>query len=263
MKNKKFLTLFILLLLFITSCVKDDMPLPKTIPLPLSNNNGGVVFTFDDRSVKEWYEADSILSEYNWKATFFITYFDSLNNSQIEMLKQLESKGNEIGGHGLHHLNSQNYVAEHGISAYLNYEINPMLALMNGIFKPIASFAYPYGSHNDTIDEALLDYFSILRGTANINTLPQFQSCYFNGTRVIYGFGIDSHYSTFSVENVFGLLKYARDNDKIVIFYAHKPVLNITGKYQTSISTLELICKYANENNMKFYTVHELYSFVE
>ena len=56
------------------------------------------------------------------------------------------------------------------------------------------------------------------------------------------------------------LLEYAKNNNKIVIFYAHKPVTTFQNDYETEYQTLIEICNYAKSNHMKFYKISELYS---
>jgi hypothetical protein len=49
-------------------------------------------------------------------------------------------------------------------------------------------------------------------------------------------------------------------NNKIVIFYAHKPVPTFQNNYETEYQTLIEICNYVKSNNMKFYKMSELYN---
>jgi hypothetical protein len=58
------------------------------------------------------------------------------------------------------------------------------------------------------------------------------------------------------------LLIYARDNNKILSVYSHHIVEEVTEEYQTSIATMEMICKFVRVNNMKFYTISELKDMV-
>lgn len=54
------------------------------------------------------------------------------------------------------------------------------------------------------------------------------------------------------------LLQYAKDNNKIVVFYAHKTVAKATNNYETEFKTLEEICKFVKNSDMKFYKVNDL-----
>lgn len=244
----------LLLLLLFVSCSPDD----GSTPTP--SNEGyppGIVLTFDDTFIDEWYTTDALMQQYNWKATFFVTNYDTTTETQKQELRELYHNGHEIGGHGLHHLNGPNYVASAGMDAYINAEITPMLQLMAGEGYRLTSFAYPYGAQSKQLDTKLLNYFSILRGTTYDRIEPKYQDCFYTGNKVIYGLGIDDNYGN-DINYLKLLLKYAKDNNKIVVLYGHKPVNQVTGKYQTSLSKLNDICSFAADNGLSFYTVSEL-----
>ena len=219
---------------------------------------GGEVITFDDRSISKWFSADSLLSKYGWKATFCVSRINRLTAEEIQILRILQNKGHEISGHGLNHYNAVKYVSKNGLDSYLNQEIIPMIEIMQNESLIVNSFAYPYGSRNSEIDDALFDYFQILRGTTYDNILPLNHNCFFNNSTLVYGIGIDSSYEHFSDNYILKLMDYAKTKNKILILYAHEPVDIITSNSQTKFSTLELICDNIRENNMNFYTLSDL-----
>lgn len=237
------------------SCTKDD-----------DNKDGeenqsyrpGVVITLDDDYVDNWADAHEILQEYQWKATFFITKCNQLSSEEIARLQQFKQYGHEIGGHGLNHLNAPQQVAANAAEGYLNTEIYPMIGFMNGVSLPVTSFAYPFGARNETTDAVLLRQFSILRGTTYGSPGAIYQNCYYTGRRVVYGLGIDKSYSHFNEQYFLSLLQYAKENNKIVVFYAHKTVAAAHNDYETEYNTLIEICRFVQNNNMKFYTMSEL-----
>ena len=253
MKTKKYLLLTFTLLLF--SCSKNEDTSQQ-----LPNLQSGVVLTFDDDFVDEWYAVNTILQPYDWKATFFITRFNQLSVAKIQKLKELKIDGHEIAAHGLNHINAATFISSNGTNAYLNQEIYPMVALMNASDLSTTAFAYPYGSRNTTTDELLLNEFQMIRGTTYSNSNPSSQNCYYNFNRLVLGLGIDNNYPHFSIPYFLSLLEYAKNNHKIVIFYAHKPVLNYQNNYETEYQTLIEICNYVKNSNMKFYTMSELYT---
>ena len=61
----------------------------------------GVVISFDDAYVDEWFEADKVLSKYDWKATFCVCRIDSIGKPQLKKLHQLQDEGHEIAGHAI------------------------------------------------------------------------------------------------------------------------------------------------------------------
>ncbi len=225
--------------------------------------NGGIAFNFDDVNLSEWMWADSMLRNYNWKATFNISSFDKLTEEEIQKLHELNNAGHEIAGHGLNHLNAVDYISAGKTSEYLNAEIIPMIELMENEGFTVKSFAYPNGSRNEETDKVLLNYFDILRGVGwGGNMDISAHNCFFDYSPVVRAFGIDTHYSYFEGRNyeqyIIDLLTYARDNDKILIVYSHIPVENITEDFQTNISTLDLICNFIKENKGQYYTLSDL-----
>lgn len=263
MRIKNYL-LFLFVLVFF-SCSQDDdiIEEQQSAEQPIEQAAGplsGVVLTFDDDYVDEWYEANKLLQPYNWKATFFVTKFNQLSQSKIKELKDLKSQGHEIGAHGVNHINAPNYISANGTAAYMNDEIFPMLDAMRENNLAPTSFAYPYGARNTSTDNLLLSEFQIIRGTTYDMINPAYQNCYFNNNRLVFGLGIDNNYSHFSVSYFLSLLEYAKYNNKIVIFYAHKPVSTVKNNYETEFQTLIEICNYVKQNKMKFYKISELYT---
>ncbi|MFP9098345.1 polysaccharide deacetylase family protein [Flavobacterium sp. RHBU_24] len=253
--HKITLPVALLCLLLLTGCSPDDTPEPENY------HNGyepGIVLTFDDTYVNEWYQADQLMDNYNWKATFFITRYAGFSPEEKQRLHELNNKGHEIAGHGLNHLKATDYMAQHGIDAYINDEITPMLSIMEADGFTIRNFAYPYGARNATLDTRLLQQFDIIRGTTYGRLSPQSQNCYYTGNRLVYGLGIDDSYTQSDIEYFKTLMQYAKENGKIIIFYGHKTVPDVSGDYQTSYAMLEGICKYARDNNIRFYTLSEL-----
>lgn len=253
-QNNKIFKFILLCTFFLFSC-ENKTTSQKSNPKEI---NPGVVISFDDTSINEWYQADKILSQYSWKATFCVSKINTLSHSEIKELKQLQKEGHEIAGHGFHHFNAPKFVAKNGVDAYINQEINPMLALMHFYNFKVTSFAYPFGFRNANIDKALLKKFTIIRGTTYGAEDPFFQNCYFNNSRLVYGIGIDTDHPNFSIPYLIKLLDYAERKHKILVLFGHKPVLKITANYQTKIETLQLICNYVKQHNMTFYTLSEL-----
>lgn len=251
LKNKYFFGILVFLIL--ASCNNEDIAENND-----DNLQSGVVITFDDDYVNEWFEANAILQAYDWKATFFVTRFHQLSSEKIQKLIDLKSEGHEIGGHGLNHLNAPDYISLNSQNQYLNNEIIPMKNLMNNYNLFPTSFAYPYGARNSISDNLLLNNFEIIRGTTYGNITPSSHNCFFNGNRLVFGLGIDKNYSHFSIPYFLNLLEYAKNNNKVVIFYAHKPVAMFQNNYETEYQTLIEICNYVKNNNMKFYTISEL-----
>lgn len=252
MKNWILKTVLLCAILLQFSCEK-----PKPEP-EIKLYKAGVVLSFDDAYVNEWFDTNQKLKQYSWKATFCVSKINTLRHSQIKKLLELQKEGHEIAGHGLHHYHAEKFVSKYGIKEYFKQEINPMLSLMHFYGLKVSSFVYPFGGRNTKLDAPLLNKFKILRGRAFCEEKPVNQGCYFNKSRLVFSFSIDDTHNHFNIPHLLKLLDYAKNNNKILILNSHKTVENVTGDYQTKEATLELICKYINRNNMKFYTLSDL-----
>ncbi|WP_269235985.1 polysaccharide deacetylase family protein [Flavobacterium flavigenum] len=245
-------TLLLLMLLSLLSCeTKNSKPKPKPY-------KAGVILSFDDAYVDEWYEADQALKKYSWKATFNVCRIDSIGAPQIKKLLEMQKYGHEIAGHGYHHYNAVKFTQEYGISQYMDQEINPMIISLKKKSFKTTSFAYPYGERSESLDRALSPKFKIIRGRAFGGEIPEKQDSYFNNSKIVFAFDIDNSHIHFSIPYLLELLHYAKENNKILILCGHKPVKEITENYQTKIETLEFICKYMKLNDLKFYKLSDL-----
>ena len=248
---QKRLSLLLLICLISFSCTS-----------PVSNcKEGGIVITFDDAYIDEWYSIRDLLNTYKAKATFFVSHFDYLNEDQIKKLMILRNDGHEISLHGLRHLNAVNFVRDNSVGKYLEVEIYPAINVMKKRGICPLSFAYPFGAHTSRIDNALLISFKHLRATAYTNKTKRiidlnqiYYKC--SNEKIMYGVGIDNNYKN-SIEEIHKGLKKALEKKEIIILYAHK-TSNKTGDYNTPIDRLEAILKYASENGLKFYRVSDL-----
>jgi len=252
MKNRILKVVMLCTFFILFSCEKEK---PKTSIKP---GIAGVVLSFDDAYVKEWFDTDLELRQYGWKGTFCVSKINTLDHSEIKKLLELQKEGHEIAGHGFHHYNAEKFFKKYGIKEYMKQEINPMLALMNFYGLQITSFVYPYGGRNKILDTALLNKFKIIRGRAFCEENPSTQGSYFNKSRLVFSFSIDDTHNHFNIPHLIKLLDYAKKNNKVLILNSHKTVKNVKGDYQTKEATLKLICTYIKRNNMRFYTLSEL-----
>lgn len=248
MYKKTIVFLSLILVYFISSCESKKLEKPQ----------GGVIITFDDAYVDEWFEADQVLQPYHWKATFNVCRIDSIGEPEQKKLHQMEHEGHEISGHGYHHYNAVKFVAENGISNYLKNEIDPMTSSMKRRKFNVTSFAYPYGERSPQLDTALNNRFKIIRGRAFCGIRPEKEGCYFHGSKYVYAFDIDNSHVHFSYHYLLELLDYAKKKNMILLLCSHKPVKEVTENYQTKIETLEFVCNYVKLNNMKYYTLRDL-----
>ena len=123
----------------------------------------GLVFSFDDHDVAGWYPLRDLFARYDAKVTFFISDYHVLTDEEKQDLHQLEADGHAIEYHSTSHLNAPQYVAAHGMDAYIHDDILPDLSLMRAEGFDPKVFAYPGGARTPATDQAVLDRFSLVR----------------------------------------------------------------------------------------------------
>lgn len=238
---------FILLLMLCCSC---------------QQKKAGILFTFDDSHIDEWYAQRPLFQKYNIHATFFIARPHLLDSSQINKLKILASDGHEIACHGYRHKNAINFQPKE----YLNQEIIPALQKMNEIGFETTSFAYPFGKSTAELDSILLGYFKTIRkATYNIQdtTIDQYPEIYAhsNNYRIVDAMGIDYNYAI-SPENFETGIERAVKNKEMLIVYAH--LIDISNEdYTIHPEYLENLFLMCQKYHIKSMTMSEMYHYFE
>jgi peptidoglycan-N-acetylglucosamine deacetylase len=225
----------------------------------------GICISFDDRSIKEWYDMKELLKSYNCRVTFFITQFDSLDSSEIKMLKELEKEGHEIGSHGALHAVSEYYIKEKTYKEYIENEIDASISSLkkNGFIPK--SFAYPYGAKYWFTDMILLKKFEILRGVEPINSekdLSLIDNIYYtyNGDQTLSSIGIDKN-NGLTKEMIDKAIKRAFNNKEVLMLYGHSPITGTdSGAYNFDMYLLKYILNEAQSNNLEFMRYKDLIS---
>jgi len=227
--------------------------------------SGGFALTFDDNEIESWYSISDLLSEFDARATFFISGFQELSEFQINLLHQLEAGGHEIALHGVNHVELNPYLADGGsINSYFAEEIEPELnAMRNEGFNPI-SFAYPAGSRNKSADKYLSSHFKILRAVSESQRhKPAKNIRYQNdvyadpeGNSIVFGFGIDDQMQVSENELINGLSR-AGNEGEVLVLYAHKPA-KTEDYYQVDFESLRLILITAESMGLKSYRISDL-----
>ena len=70
---------------------------------------GGIMLSFDDNRINNWYKNLNLLDSLQLKATFYLSSYNKLNAAQKEKLHAIENRGHEIGYHTLNHPNMVEY----------------------------------------------------------------------------------------------------------------------------------------------------------
>lgn len=234
-------------------------------PVTVYSAASGVVLTFDDTSVDQWY--DFFAGRNDVKATFFVSQWHTLSSAQIEKLRTLQNKGNEIGCHSYEHIpiHYPPYLSEPtNATLYVAQQVLPALANMQAAgFYPV-SFAYPNGRRTPAYDDAIRPYLPYLRATTPNagQTLSTLDELYHNSSSH-YGFlsgdGIDSSYQN-ELAEINAALQRAKDRGEILTLYAHRILpAGETHDYGTPASKLNAVIDQAKALGLRFYTFQEAY----
>ncbi len=246
---KKVLTisLVIFMVLHLFSCNKAETT--PDIPKP------GIVLTFDDYSVNNWYKNIGLFDSLGVKATFYISNFNKLTAEQRVKLHDLQNHGHEIAYHSTNHVNFAKYLRENDSKKLIEEEITKGVQLMNNAGFFPTTFAYPYGAHTDALDKILLDKFQSVRalnGTKDLNN----SLCTIGGNTMLHGLGIDES-SKRSLESIEGLLVKAAQANKCAVLLVHN-IQRTDINMQLPLWKLKRIIEKAKELDLKFYTVSEI-----
>ena len=141
----------------------DGLPTFTFADLATQPHASGICLSFDDTEVDAWYSLRDMLAAHHAHVTFFVTEYASFSDDARAKLHTLLSDGNSIEAHGVTHANAVDYVASHGIDAYITDEVEPSFEILRQDgFSPVA-FAYPYGAHDEAIDDALAARYALIR----------------------------------------------------------------------------------------------------
>ena len=240
-------TLFVIICVF-SGCKKFEKPGNMQQP--------GIVLTFDDDKIDNWYAYLPVLDSAGAKVTFYICKYNRLTIEQKRKLEVIKSHGHEIAFHSTNHYNMEEYVykSKHTIEELVQCEVEAGLKMMNKDGFYPTTFAYPYGAHNGVIDKALMRYFKSVRA---LNGTQDFSKSIVPTTKnsLLYGLGIDKS-SKRSEADITNILQSAKNNNTCAVLVAHE--INTSSKYAITLERLKKIIAFANANNLRFYTASEI-----
>jgi len=219
-------------------------------------NEPGLVLTFDDDRVDNWYANLRLLDSLGVKATFYISKYNRFTEAQKKKLTVIQNHGHEIAFHSTNHYNMEEYVykQKHTIDDLMRCEVEAGLKLMNKDGFYPTTFAYPFGAHNGVFDKVLMRYFKSVRA---LNGTQDFSKSVVPTTNndVLYGLGIDKS-SKRSDADIISVLQSAKNNNTCAIFVAHD--INTSGIYSVTKERLLKIFAFVKNNNLKYYSASEI-----
>ena len=124
---------------------------------------GGVAFAFDDNATDAWLSVRDIIAEHHARVTFFVTRWATMTEQDHANVHLLFKDGHDIEPHSVTHIHADQYVADHGLQAYVDDEVLPSITALNAEGFPSTTYAYPFGIHSTAMDDAILPYVKRLR----------------------------------------------------------------------------------------------------
>lgn len=245
-------------------------------------NKPGIVLSFDDSfRVDGWHKVKDLFGYYDVKVTFNVNaihHFEGQREhtqEEIDKLIELQNNGHEIAHHTLKHNNAVIYAKQYGVKKWIDNEIDSLFnwlerqkhSLTEEGFKRPVSFAFPYFSENETLIDALTNYFKVVRGgNRKGNLLTPFRM---NG--YIPSLDVDRNVIS-NPKYIEKILRHVKKTGKNIVFTCHS-ILNDAddwsqfgygeeskeaGEYRISPDRLALIIKEARKNDLEFYTTAEV-----
>lgn len=243
------LTGFLILFVFLfTQCRKN---------IPSGNiNNGKIALTFDDHYINNWFDYLPLIDSLGIKATFYVSSYNSFNESQKKKLAIIASHGHEIAYHTTNHTNLVKAKAKAGLSYILEEEIKKDLKKMQMDGYHIISFAYPYGSHDKALDDMLLSSFKSVRALSNRQDYNKSLVKESGEGKVLHAANIDMN-SRLKDDGILYLIEKANTHNDCLVMVAHQ-INNPDFNLQITAERLRLIANEAQKRNMQFITVRQI-----
>lgn len=129
-----------------------------------SPHQGALALAFDDNAPELWVTLHDQLAAHHARVTFFISRWARMTDEQHDQIRELASDGHDLQPHTVSHLNAVDYVAQHGLDAYMTDEVLPSYTPLEQLGYAPTTFAYPFGAHDAAIDARVLTTVSRVRG---------------------------------------------------------------------------------------------------
>ena len=215
----------------------------------------GIALTFDDNYIDDWYRNINFFDSFQVKVTFYVSHYHKLNKEQKEKLRTLMNHGHEIAYHSLHHPDFVKYLQHDCMGKLEEEEIVKGLKMMNQDGFYPTNFAYPYGSHNEVLDNCLQRRFNSVR---YLNGTKDYAKSFTKNTKnnKLFGMGIDEN-SGKTTDQLIGFMRLAKLNNDCIVFVGHH-INRKEFKMGVTMERLRSMVMAARELNLQFYTVSEI-----
>jgi hypothetical protein len=213
-------------------------------------NLTGILLSLDDY-YSSWNEYFYLFNKYDIKTTFFV--FGYYDDRKI-FCQNAYFKGHEIGFHTYTHKDLKTLPLEQ-----FDFEAFMCLDQMRDDGINVTSFAYPYGSWEEWMNEKLLEKYHIVRGYDNFfhvyTTEELTKGGYFSSKSIDYNkYNTDEAFER-DIRKMFILTKFLGD-EKVIPLTSHTISLTDTG-WAIRPYHLEYLFKTGKEFKLKFYKFND------
>ena len=200
----------ILLLCTVCACSFSGEPLKVG-----AVTQGAISITFDDGTRTQYTRAFSLMRARDITGTFYIPTgnFTAFNKISVGELLEMQNAGNEIGSHGVNHLDFSKLTIEQ-----MHYECSASKQYLEANGLKIDNFAYPFGTGNLSLANSVVSqyyrsarivYYTPMKAGSAPFQLPGY-----------HGESSGSEYSTL-LSRLKGAVDRAVNNNEWTIFYFH------------------------------------------
>ncbi|MFQ6610894.1 MAG: polysaccharide deacetylase family protein [Fidelibacterota bacterium] len=225
----------------------------------------GFCLSFDDDSFQAWQHLRPLLDKYNIKVTFFVTLQPDLTPKTQQTLKILSTDGHEIGIHGKSHLDPIEKLRHTPVINYIKDEYFYVRYEIEKLNIPVFSAAYVEGIRNKMMDREMKKYFRNIRSVSEsqrhqpVTDLSIIDEIFFHQSdQVLQPLCIDE-IQNIQLEDIISLLNRVKEEQKIIMFYAHNPVETPSeNQWEISFKILEYIFRTCHSLGLRSYLVKDL-----
>ena len=205
----------------------------------------GILLAFDDYSPGSWSDNLDLFDKYKVHVTFFVAW-----DEPTDFCYEAQKRGHDIGFHTIGHTD----VTEMSEEELRRCVIDPIETFRNGGIE-MTSFAYPYGFHDDVVDERLLQYYKVLRGAwyYEVHSKADLRQGFVEAYSIDnIHFETDEEYQA-KIDQI--LDELSNNVGAVTCLYSHAIA---DGDWCVLPERLEYLFQKAEEKGLKFYTFKEL-----
>ena len=205
----------------------------------------GIVLAFDDYNAANWEDYFDLFDKYNVKVTFFVNAYEP-----TEFCFRAIERGHEIGYHTAGHVKMTEIAEDEAYSQ----AIAPIETFREQGIE-LSTFAYPYGSYNQELNELLLQHYNVLRGAYYYQLAGKHEMRHgFVESLPIDNIKFNSE-EEFRDRIDFVLNELSNNKGAVVGLYSHAIS---DGSWCVTAERLEYLFQSAQEKGIQFYTYKEL-----